>query len=160
MASDPKMECQVFLCIFQKNSAMTTLGLKEMIKFIWEGRGKSLPYWLSQFSFSKKNAKIVNIGFVLLIQFFQKELIFRKFISFWNRKMVLKIQVHPFLLLLHSFVSFSFFKISFKPRHFLAKITTILDLFMSSGIFVHGTYWQNYVIFYASFSIFGSFKHP
>ena len=29
MASNPKMEYQVFLCIFQKNSAMATLGLKE-----------------------------------------------------------------------------------------------------------------------------------
>jgi hypothetical protein len=33
MASNPKMEYQVFLCIFQKNSAMATLGLKEMGKF-------------------------------------------------------------------------------------------------------------------------------
>ena len=32
MASKPKMECQLFLCIFQKNSAMATLGLKEMGK--------------------------------------------------------------------------------------------------------------------------------
>ena len=31
---------QVFLCIFQKNSAMATLGLKEMGKFLWEGREK------------------------------------------------------------------------------------------------------------------------
>ena len=43
MASTPKMEYQVFLCIFQKNSAMATLGLKEMGKFLWEGREKSLP---------------------------------------------------------------------------------------------------------------------
>ena len=32
LASILKMECQVFLCIFQKNSAMATLGLKEMGK--------------------------------------------------------------------------------------------------------------------------------
>ena len=32
MASTPKKECQVFLCIFQKSSAMATLG-----KFLWEG---------------------------------------------------------------------------------------------------------------------------
>ena len=32
MASTPKIEYQVFLCIFQKNSAMATLGLKEMGK--------------------------------------------------------------------------------------------------------------------------------
>ena len=51
--STPKMEYQVFLCIFQKNSAMATLGLKEMGKFLWEGREKSLPSWLSQFSFAK-----------------------------------------------------------------------------------------------------------
>ena len=33
------------------NFAMTTLGLKEMGKFLWEGREKSLPCWLPQFSF-------------------------------------------------------------------------------------------------------------
>ena len=53
MVSTPKMEYKVFLCIFQKNSAMATLGLKEMGKFLWEGREKVLPWWLSQFSFSK-----------------------------------------------------------------------------------------------------------
>ena len=50
MASNPKMEYQVFLCIFQNNSAMATLGLKEMGKFLWEGREKSRlylsEYWL------------------------------------------------------------------------------------------------------------------
>ena len=40
-----------FFFIFQKNSAMATLGLKEMGKFPWEGREKGLPCWLSQFSF-------------------------------------------------------------------------------------------------------------
>ena len=30
----PKKEYQVFLCIFQKNSAMATLGLKEMQKIL------------------------------------------------------------------------------------------------------------------------------
>ena len=52
MASNPKMEYQVFLCIFQKNSAMATIGLKEMGKFLWEGREKVMPSWLSQFSFA------------------------------------------------------------------------------------------------------------
>ena len=46
MVSNPKMEYQVFLCIFQKNSAMATLGLKEMGKLLWEGREKGLPCWL------------------------------------------------------------------------------------------------------------------
>ena len=32
IASTPKMEYQVFLCIFQKNSAMGTWGLKEFAK--------------------------------------------------------------------------------------------------------------------------------
>ena len=32
---------------------MATLGLKEMGKFLWEGREKGLPSWLSQFSFAK-----------------------------------------------------------------------------------------------------------
>ena len=40
IASNPKMEYQVFLCIFQKNSAMATLGLKGMGKFLWEIREK------------------------------------------------------------------------------------------------------------------------
>ena len=41
-ASNPKIEYQVFLCIFQKNSAMATYGLKEMGKFLWEGREKGV----------------------------------------------------------------------------------------------------------------------
>ena len=53
MASTLKMKYQVFLCIFQKNSAMATLGLKEMEKILWEGREKKLPCWLSQFSKTK-----------------------------------------------------------------------------------------------------------
>ena len=53
MASTLKMEYQVFLCIFQKNSAIATLGLKEMGIFLWEGREKGLPCWLSQFSKTK-----------------------------------------------------------------------------------------------------------
>ena len=32
------MEYQDFLCIFQKNSAMATLALEEMGKFLWEGK--------------------------------------------------------------------------------------------------------------------------
>ena len=55
MASTPKMEYQLFLCIFQNKSAMATLGLKEMGKFLWEGKEKSLPCWLSQFS---KHSKV------------------------------------------------------------------------------------------------------
>ena len=42
-----------FFCIVQKNSAMATLGLKEMGKFLWEGREKGLPCWLPQFSKTK-----------------------------------------------------------------------------------------------------------
>ena len=45
-----KWNTRVFFCIFQKNSAMATLGLKEMGKFLWEGREQGLPCWLSQFS--------------------------------------------------------------------------------------------------------------
>ena len=51
MASNPKIEYQVFLCIFQKNSAMmATLGLKEMGKFLLGRWGKRSA--LSQFSFA------------------------------------------------------------------------------------------------------------
>ena len=53
MVSNPKMEYQVFLCIFQNNSAMATLGLEDMGKFLWKGREKGLHGWLSQFSFAK-----------------------------------------------------------------------------------------------------------
>ena len=45
IASTPKMEYQGFLCIFQKNSAMATLGLKEMGKFLRGSREKGLPCW-------------------------------------------------------------------------------------------------------------------
>ena len=40
---------QTFFCIFQTNLATASLGLKEMGKFLWEGREKVLPCWLSQF---------------------------------------------------------------------------------------------------------------
>ena len=43
MASNPKMEFQVFLCVFQKDSAIATLGVKKMGKFLWEGMEKCLP---------------------------------------------------------------------------------------------------------------------
>ena len=36
---------------------MATLGLKEMEKFLWEGREKGLPCWLSQFSKTKCKKK-------------------------------------------------------------------------------------------------------
>ena len=39
------------------NFAMTTLGLKEMGKFLREGREKSLPCWLSQFSVKMQKIK-------------------------------------------------------------------------------------------------------
>ena len=32
---------------------MANLGLKGMEKFLWKGREKSLPSWLSWFSFAK-----------------------------------------------------------------------------------------------------------
>ena len=51
MLSNPLFIITDFFCIFQTNFAMTTLGLKEMGKFLWEGREKVLPSWLSQFSF-------------------------------------------------------------------------------------------------------------
>ena len=57
MASNPKVEYKVFLSIFQKNSAMATLGMKEMGKFLWESREKGLPCWLSQFSKTKRDSQ-------------------------------------------------------------------------------------------------------
>ena len=49
MAATPKMKYQVFLCIFQKNSAMPNLDLKEMGKFLWKVREKGLSCCLFQF---------------------------------------------------------------------------------------------------------------
>ena len=40
MASNPLFIIPDFFCIFQTNLAMATLGLKEMGKFLWEGREK------------------------------------------------------------------------------------------------------------------------
>jgi hypothetical protein len=43
-----------------KQRLLNRRGLKEMGKFLWEGREKSLPSWLSQFSFAEvffENAK-------------------------------------------------------------------------------------------------------
>ena len=60
MASTPKMEYQVFLCLFQKNSAIATIGLKETGKLLWEGREKGLPYWMSQFSSFKPKVAITE----------------------------------------------------------------------------------------------------
>ena len=48
MAFNPLFIIPDFFCIFSMNFAMATLGLKEMGKFLWEGREKSLPSWLSQ----------------------------------------------------------------------------------------------------------------
>ena len=83
MASNPKMEYQVFLCIFQKNSVMATLGLKEMGKFLWEDREKDLPCWLSQFGKAKakfikkmqKKTSIMKIGLDVMSLFLLDDLL-------------------------------------------------------------------------------------
>ena len=41
-SSNPKMEYQVFLCIFQKNSAIATLGLNDMKNFFFGKIGKKV----------------------------------------------------------------------------------------------------------------------
>ena len=53
MVSNPLFIIPDFFCIFPMNFAMATFGLKEMGKFLWEGREESLPSWLFQFSFAK-----------------------------------------------------------------------------------------------------------
>ena len=53
MVSDQLFIILDFFCILQTNLAMATLSLKEMEKFLWEGREKVLPSWLSQFSFGR-----------------------------------------------------------------------------------------------------------
>ena len=65
MVSKPFFMIPDFFCIFQMNCGMATLRLKEMGKFLWEGRKKGLPCWLFQFSFAlhgllKKNLTLVG----------------------------------------------------------------------------------------------------
>ena len=43
MTSNPLFIIPDFFCIFPMNFAMATLGLKEMGKFLWEGREKVCP---------------------------------------------------------------------------------------------------------------------
>ena len=82
------MEYQDFLCIFQKNSAMATLCLKEMENFLSEGREKSLPCWLSLFNKTKQpTGQFFSLPFQmnLPISFKPKEAI-AKFIGKMQKK--------------------------------------------------------------------------
>ena len=60
------------------NFAMATLGLKEIGKFLWEGREKRLPSWLSQFSFLLRYLLVMNLRSRLQKQFvyYKKSLMF------------------------------------------------------------------------------------
>ena len=60
MASNPLFIILACFYIFPMNFAIATLGLKEMGKFLWEGREKILPSWLSQFSFAKSKVAIAK----------------------------------------------------------------------------------------------------
>ena len=60
MASNPLFIIPDFFLYFPMNFAMATLSLKEMGKFLWEGREKSLPSWLSQFSSFKPKVAIAK----------------------------------------------------------------------------------------------------
>ena len=53
MASNSLFIIPDYFCIFPMKFVMATLGLKEMGKFLWEGREIVLPNWLSQFSLAK-----------------------------------------------------------------------------------------------------------
>ena len=53
MASNPLFIILACFYIFPMNFAIATLVLKEMGKFLWEGREKGLPWWLSQVSKTK-----------------------------------------------------------------------------------------------------------
>ena len=44
MATNPLFIIPDFFCIFLIDFAMATLGLKEMGKFLWEGREKSFAH--------------------------------------------------------------------------------------------------------------------
>ena len=63
MASTIKREYQVVLCIFQKNSAMALLGLKEMGKFLYEGRKNVCPVGCLSFVWKmQKKSGIMKSG--------------------------------------------------------------------------------------------------
>ena len=72
MASTPKKEYQAFLCKFKKNSAMATLGLKEMGKSLWEGKEEGLPCWLSHFSKTKLRQPTWNFPILFKPEFIGK----------------------------------------------------------------------------------------
>ena len=71
MVSNPLFIIPDFFCIFPMSFAMATLGLKEMGKFLWEGREKSLPSWLSQFSFAKLRGWPLSLKYLLLSKDFE-----------------------------------------------------------------------------------------
>ena len=114
MASNPKMEYQVFLCIFQKNSAMATLGLKEMGKFLWEGREKGLPCWLSQFSKTKLRQPTGQTFFPTFPKEFSQFL--RTYVAKFIEKMQKKILYYEKCVEHHA---------SFPPRRFVKWICPI-----------------------------------
>ena len=53
MESNPLFIIPDFFCIFSMNFAMATLDLKEMRKFLWEGREKGV----AMFPYNGKNNK-------------------------------------------------------------------------------------------------------
>ena len=65
------------------NFAMATLGLKEMGKFLWEGREKSLPSWLFQFSLAKKKSGIMKSGLDAMPLFLLDDLLNAKAFNFF-----------------------------------------------------------------------------
>ena len=83
---------------------MATLGLKEMRKFLWKGREKVLPYWLSQFS--KTKPKVAIAKFIWKMQ--KKVCYYEKWIgrhaSFPPRRSVK--QISSFLNIVRSFELF------------------------------------------------------
>ena len=89
MASTSKMEYQIFLCIFQKNSAMATLGLKEMGKFLWEGREKGLPCWLSQFIKTKLRQSTGFCPYLKTSLLITPSVLAVKLLNLWSFKSVL-----------------------------------------------------------------------
>ena len=59
------MEYQVFSSIFHESLAMATLGLKEMGKFLWEGReygGERNGHWIEILTYSFPLISITSPG--------------------------------------------------------------------------------------------------
>ena len=84
------MEYQVFLCLFQKNSAMATLGLKEIGKILWKvGKKICLVGCLSlaKVNWDSQLGKLVSLPSQMIFFIsFKHKVVIAKFIGKMQKK--------------------------------------------------------------------------